>query len=91
MERDVIKLSLVYQQNLPLKMQEIAFQRVKISKFSRGSMPPDPPKMYAMSHAFGAAVKYYFAPSHRSRVALLPSLLSFSHLGPGVVHDGSTT
>ena len=32
-------------------MQEIAFQRLNISKFFRGSMPPDPPRC---SRAFGA-------------------------------------
>ena len=31
------------------KIQEIAFQGFQISKFSRGSMPPDPPRWLAPS------------------------------------------
>ena len=35
----------------PLRMQKMAFQGLYISKFSRGSMPPDP---LQVSRAFGA-------------------------------------
>ena len=36
-------------QYYPSKIQEIAFQGSQISKFSRGSMPPDPPRWLAPS------------------------------------------
>ena len=37
------------QSNTTLKIKEIAFQGFQISKFSRGSMPPDPPRFFAPS------------------------------------------